>query len=97
MDITEGKISLMIIHTLRNANQKDKEELIKILHMHTKEEKLKNKAIEILKKYGAIEYARNLASNIVAESWLEIKNILPSSQAKKKLKVLANYLIFRNI
>lgn len=97
MDITEGKLTLMVIYTLRNAAQDDNEELLRILGMHTRDENLKRKAVEIMRKYGAIEYAKTTAARIVEESWREIEEILPPSEAKKKIKMLAEYLIQRKI
>lgn len=97
MDITEGKRSLVVIHALRNASVDDKERLLSILSMHTKEQNLRNEAIGILKKYGSIEYAKEVASRLRSESWMEVDKILPPSEAKEKLYALANYLIERKI
>lgn len=97
MDITEGKLTLMVIYTLQNAAQDDREELIRILSMHTRDENLKRKAVEIMRKYGAVEYAKITAARIVEESWREIEKILPPSEAKEKIKMLAEYLIQRKI
>ncbi len=97
MDITEGKLTLMVIYTLQNAAQDDREELIRILSMHTRDENLKRKAVEIMRKCGAIEYAKITAARIVEESWREIEKILPPSEAKEKIKMLAEYLIQRKI
>ncbi|MBS7653499.1 MAG: polyprenyl synthetase family protein [Candidatus Bathyarchaeia archaeon] len=97
MDITEGKLTLMVIYTLQNAAQDDRKELLKILGMHTRDENLKRKAVEIMRKYGAIEYAKTTAARIVEESWREIEKILPPSEAKEKIKMLAEYLIQRKI
>jgi len=97
MDITEGKLTLMVIHTLQKANQSDREELLRILGMHTRDEKLRMKAIEIMRKYGAIEYAREVASKLVMESWRAVGRLLPDSDAKERVKMLAEYLIQRKI
>ncbi|MEM1506849.1 MAG: polyprenyl synthetase family protein [Candidatus Bathyarchaeia archaeon] len=97
MDITEGKITLMVLHALRKADKNDREELLRILGMHTRDEALKKKAIEIIKKYGAVEYAKQVASKIVEDSWKAVENLLPESEAKKKIKMLAEYLIQRKI
>jgi len=96
-DITEGKRSLMVIHTLTKASTQDRERLIRILDMHTSDEKLKEEAIQIMNKYGAIEYAKNYAKKMVQESWSEIDKLLPSSTAKERLRAFAEYLIQRKI
>jgi geranylgeranyl pyrophosphate synthase len=96
-DITEGKRSLLVIHTLRKANEKDRKRLLEILNMHTTDQDLRNEAIEIIKKYGSVEYAKEKARSLVKEAWDEIEKMLPESEAKKKLKAFAYYLIERKI
>ena len=96
-DITEGKRSLMVIYTLKKASEKDRRRLIEILNMHTSDQALRDEAIAIMEKYGAIDYARNFAKKLVEESWKEIEELLPSSNAKEKLKAFAKYLIERKI
>ncbi|MEM2242410.1 MAG: polyprenyl synthetase family protein [Candidatus Bathyarchaeia archaeon] len=96
-DITEGKRTLMVIHTLRVANTKDRERLIEILRMHTTDQKLRDEAIAIMKKYGSIDYAKNFARKIVEESWKNVEKLLPPSDAKEKLNAFAKFLIERKI
>ncbi len=96
-DITEGKRSLMVIYTLRKASERDRKRLIEILNMHTSDQALRDEAIAIMEKYGAIDYARNFAKKLVEESWKEIEGLLPPSNAKEKLKAFAKYLIERKI
>lgn len=96
-DITEGKRSLMVINTLQKANAQDRKRLIEMLNMHTLEQKLRNEAIAIIKKYGAVEYAKNFARKMVEETWGEVDKILKPSPAKEKLKAFAYYLIEREI
>jgi len=96
-DITEGKQTLIVIHTLQNACFSDKKKLIEILEAHTEDEEKKKEAIEIIKKYGSIEYARKVAADMVKDSWNEADRILPPSEAKEKLRNLADYLIKRKI
>ena len=96
-DITEGKRTLIVIHTLKVAEKEDRERLIEILNMHTSDQKLRNEAIAIMRKYGAIEYAKKFARKIVQESWREVEKLLPASEAKEKLNAFAKFLIERKI
>ena len=96
-DITEGKRSLMVVHTLRLADIKDRNRLIKILNLHTSDRKLIDEAIEIMKKYSSIDYVRRLAKKIVKESWKDAEKLLPPSEAKEKLNAFAAFLIERKI
>jgi len=97
MDITEGKRSLMVIHALRRANSNDKKWLTSILDMHTSDETLRREAISILKEYGSVEYAKEVAERLKRESLREVDRILPPSKAKDRLIALANYLVEREV
>ncbi|MEM2117998.1 MAG: polyprenyl synthetase family protein [Candidatus Bathyarchaeia archaeon] len=96
-DITEGKRSLIVIHTLKVANTKDKNRLIEILNMHTPNQKLIEEAIAIMEKYDSINYAKNLAKEMVRESWKNVDKLLPASDAKEKLNAFAKFLIERKL
>jgi geranylgeranyl pyrophosphate synthase len=95
-DITEGKRTLMVIYTLKKASQADKRRLIEILNLHTSDQKLKDEAITIMEKYGAIEHVKKTSSQIVTDSWNDAEKLLPESEAKEKLKAFAEFLIKRN-
>jgi geranylgeranyl diphosphate synthase type I len=96
-DITEGKRSLIVIYTLKVADVKDRERLIRILKMHTSDQKLRDEAIAIMQKYDSIEYVKQFARKMVEESWREVEKLLPASEAKEKLKTFAKFLIERKI
>jgi len=96
-DITEGKRTLMVIYTLKKAMAPDKKRLIQILSMHTADQSLRDEAISIMQKYGAIEHVKHTAAQIVEESWKEVERLLPESEAKEKLKAFAEFLIKRNM
>ena len=96
-DITEGKRSLLVVHTLQKASRKDRKRLLKILDMHTTNQTIRNGAINIIKKYDSIEYAKEKAKNLVKEAWGEADELLPESPAKNNLNEFVNYLIERKI
>jgi geranylgeranyl pyrophosphate synthase len=96
-DITEGKRTLIIIHALKTAEPKDKERLTEILNMHTTDQKRRDEAVAIIRKYGSIEYVKKFAARMVDESWMELAKLLPASEAKEKLSAFARYLIEREI
>ncbi|MCW4028636.1 MAG: polyprenyl synthetase family protein [Candidatus Bathyarchaeota archaeon] len=95
-DITEGKRSLLVIYTLKVASAKDKARLLEILGMHTSDQTLRDEAIAIMQKYGAMDHVKATAENMVAESWAEAEKLLPTPEAKEKLKAFAEFLIKRN-
>ena len=96
-DITEGKITLMVVHALANADENDKRRLTEILKMHTTERKLIEEAISIIFKYKSEEYVKELEAKIVRDAWKGIDSTLKESDAKRKLKELAEFLINRSL
>ncbi|MFZ3077939.1 MAG: polyprenyl synthetase family protein [Candidatus Aenigmatarchaeota archaeon] len=95
-DISEGKRTLMVIHTLQKADAKDRKRLIEILNMHTKERALKTEAIDIIKKYGAIEYAVAFEKKMIKDVWSEVDSLLKPGDAKEKLRAFAQFLVERD-
>lgn len=96
-DITEGKRSLPVIHTIKVSNAADKKRLIEILDIHTSNQNLRDEAIAIMQKYDSIEYTKRFARRIVKKSWNESERLLPDSQAKERLRAFAEFLIERKI
>jgi len=96
-DIKEGKRTLMVIHTLKNASEEDKKRLIEILDKHTDDVEERREAIEIIKKYKSLDYAKKRAQEIMADAWGEADKLLPESEAKKRLEEFVNFLITRKV
>jgi octaprenyl-diphosphate synthase len=88
---------LLVIHALKKANEKDRKRLLEILGMHTDDQKLRNEAIAIIKKYSSVKYATEKARTMIKEAWNGVDKLLPDSEAKKKLKAFADYLVERKI
>lgn len=96
-DISEGKRSLAVIYSLLSLDKTKRDRLIKILNSHTKEKKLIDEAINLIKETGAIELSRDTANKMVIESWNEINRELKESEAKLYLKAFSEFLIKRKI
>jgi geranylgeranyl pyrophosphate synthase len=96
-DVTEGKRSLIVIHTLKFAKSEDRKRLVEILDAHTSNQKLRDEAIAMMIKYGSVEYVRRLAKKIVEDSWRQVEKLLPQSESREKLKSFTEFLIERNI
>lgn len=94
-DITEGKITLMVIYALENLDEKRSKRLSKILSLKTRDPSLITEAIELIKNSGAVSYAKKVAKQMVEGSWKELDRNLPDSDAKEKIKILADFLIAR--
>lgn len=96
-DIKEGKRSLLVLHALRNSDKKDKDRLLQILNSENKTKKTVDEAIEIIKKYKSIEYAKEKAKTLVVNAWKDADAVLEESDAKKGLKAFADYVINRKL
>ncbi|MFH1106099.1 MAG: polyprenyl synthetase family protein [Candidatus Aenigmatarchaeota archaeon] len=96
-DIKEGKMTLMVIHTLKKASARDRERLMKILGEHTSDRKKLAEAMGIIKASGAVEYAKEFSRKLVKASWDDVESNLKESKAKSLLKEFAYFLIERKI
>ena len=96
-DIKEGKKSLIVIHALEEASKEDKARLNSILGADDLGKKDIDEAIEILRKYNGVKYAKKRAKELVSKAWEEGKAILPESEAKDELKSFVTFLIERDI
>lgn len=94
-DIVKGKMTLIVVNALENANDEDSEELLKILKDPNSSTDDIEVAIEIFNKYGSIEYARNIAQNNVDEA-KQLLEILPDSASKTALKLIADFVLERH-
>ena len=96
-DISEGKITLMVLHVMKEGNEEDKNRLSEILRMHTKDKVLIKEAIGIIDKYGSKEYSTKIAERMIKEAWDAVDQTLPNSAAKERMKQLVDFLVHRNV
>ena len=93
-DITEGKRTLMVVHTLKHGSESDKKTLLEILKAHTNDQNKIKEAIEIMKRYDSINSASKIANNLINEA-KSFVSIFPKSDDKFALMNLADYVINR--
>ncbi len=105
-DIRKGKKTLIVSHFFQNASEDDKAEFLKVFGKYAgdakgdaliHDERVKEeveRAIELLKKYGSIDYAAQYAKNLVKEANEALK-VLPESEARRDLELLAEFLVER--
>lgn len=91
-DLVEGKKTLMVVYALEKANKEDHDRLVELLEAN--DESIIPEAMEILEKYGAINYVRSKAYDCVIES-KQALSILPDSDAKDALFKLADFVFTR--
>jgi len=93
-DIKEGKITLPLIYALNNANEKIKEEHIKIFKKQYFAPKNIEKLLTFAKKNGGIEYAEKKIQDYINKG-IEIIQPFPESEAKNSLIMTLKHTIDR--
>lgn len=98
-DITEGKLTIMVLHTL-NGNYKSRKRLKEILQMNTKDQNVINEGIQILKDNGSIDYSEKVKNDYIKKFKDKCNNLINKEEYKKfnisalnQLIDLQNYLI----
>lgn len=94
-DITEGKMSLLVIRTLEAAGSKDKKTLRRILERHTSNKEEIGTAIGVIRRNGGIDYAKGVAERIVSASWKGLEPLLEDSEYKRALHQLSKFMTER--
>jgi len=93
-DLRKGKKTYLLIYALEHLQKTDHDNLILILGKKKKTEEDILKGIDLIKKSGAIESAKQFSKKILEEAIATLE-IFPDSEAKKELQRLANFSIQR--
>lgn len=95
IDIKEKKLTLPIIYTLNNADEKIRKQIINTIKKdHDKKEKV-NELIAYVNSHGGIEYTKKVMQGYIQEA-LGCLTAIPDSDSKKALIQLVHYIIDRN-
>ncbi|MFQ5406112.1 MAG: polyprenyl synthetase family protein [Candidatus Micrarchaeia archaeon] len=94
-DISEGKRTLIVIHSLLHSSEPNKRRLLELLNAKTHDFLLIKEAIALLESSGSITYVKQIAKKIVLDSWKDFENSFPKSKARDELKLFADFLIER--
>lgn len=87
-DISEGKLTMIIIRTLKKASLRDREELLDILAEHTRNRDRINRAVTLINKYDGIAFSQRYAKRLVKEGIKEIKG----SFNREKMRVVEDFV-----
>jgi geranylgeranyl pyrophosphate synthase len=93
-DITEGKRTLMVVHTIASTDKETADKIISILSNHSKDKGDIEFVIDSMKVTDSIEYAKKIALKFIDEAEEELST-LPESPAKEALVALCDYIITR--
>ena len=93
-DITEGKRTLLVIHALSNADESDRSFILSCLNSNTSDQDKIKKCIQLLSKYGSIDYARKKAELLVNEAKKHLF-CLPPSKFRDELFKISDFVVSR--
>lgn len=92
-DLKEKKLTLPLIHALSIAPKKDSDAVRKKIRQGITDKSV-NEVIQFIKYYGGIEYSQKIAEEFISKAESAL-TVLPDSEAREKLFLLANYVIQR--
>ncbi|MGQ4832845.1 MAG: polyprenyl synthetase family protein [Candidatus Asgardarchaeia archaeon] len=96
-DIREGKRSLLVIHLLQKCAPEERKKVLEILNKprdKTTESDVRY-IIELMNKYGSIEYAMQKSIELKNKAVNALKNIDDNNIYKKLLIKLAEFIVYR--
>jgi geranylgeranyl diphosphate synthase, type I len=94
-DITEGKLSYVVVYTLSNANKQDKEKLSSILRAKTSNKLEIDKAIAIMDEYDSFNEAEKYAKNLIVNAKEKVNEVFPDTKYKQIYLQLLDYMFDR--
>ena len=94
-DVLESKRTLMIIHCLEQADAADKKRLIELMRLgHEKSRGQMAEIVDLLYKYGSIDFARSLARDLIMEAGSYLGGVR-ESPAREVLASMADFFLDR--
>jgi geranylgeranyl diphosphate synthase type I len=94
-DVIESKRTLMVIHCLAAAGPADRERLTLLLRRkHEKDPEEAAEIVDLMKRYGSLDYARALARDLIMEGRSYLSAVR-ESRAREILASMAGYFLER--
>ena len=95
-DLREGKLTLPVIHALERADAVDRDRMVRIIQEQDQSPQTFEIVIDLLHKYGGIEYTRKKAAEHIHRA-KEAISIFDASPAKDVLIDIADYALVRRL
>lgn len=96
-DITAGKRSPLVLHTIKVANRRDKKRLLRILDSKCQDETLLQEAIAIMDSCNAFDEIRSQADRYITSACDEVDKLSISADYKSLLRDFAFYIVERRV
>lgn len=96
-DIFEGKRTLMLIHLIKNTSGKEHQKIIEIMKKdreHKTNDEVKY-VIDLMKKYGSIEYAEQMAEKFANEAMNKFKKNFPKMKNREDFEAAINFFALK--
>ncbi|MDX1476482.1 MAG: polyprenyl synthetase family protein [Saprospiraceae bacterium] len=94
IDIKEKKLTLPIIHTLRNAPGPARRRILNTIRNHNTDHKKVGEVIRIVRETGGLDYTRTRMQELRDQA-LEMAGALPETQASQAMRELIAFVIDR--
>ena len=94
-DITEGKRTLVVVHSLSHLDGVKRERLVELLSSHTKVEADLNEAVQIMEEAGSIDYARDYAETLTSIAKNRLIDMIAPSPSRDMLISMADWFVSR--
>jgi octaprenyl-diphosphate synthase len=92
-DLEEGKITLPLLHLLREAEEGEASEIKEIIKDSLSEESL-TRIMVLLKKYRSIEASFDVAKSLIDEAKAKL-SVFPDTPHREALLAVADYSLYR--
>jgi len=93
-DIKEKKLTLPIIHVLKNASASDQKRILSIVKKHNKNKKKVQEVIDFVIDNGGLDYTKQIMHEY-CEKALDLLQYIPESESKEAMVELVNYVVIR--
>jgi len=93
-DIKEKKLTLPIIHVLRNATAADKKRILSIVKRHNKNKRKVQEVIDFVIANGGLDYAIDKMHEYQRKA-LDLVKEFPENESKQSMIELVNYVVER--
>lgn len=95
-DLREGKLTLPVIHALREASPADRDRMEAIIANPDFKKAEFETLLELLDTYGGITYSKNVAATLVRSAKAHLQVFEPS-RTKEILEMMADYALNRKV